>query len=122
MTDRVFITGTAGFIGFHLAKLLLAGGKAVHGHDGITDYYDTRLKCHRHTMLHEQERFTSTDLIAAVPGGPETAVGGDSLSPVARFRVVNIGNSDKVGFLDFVEAIKTELGVKSIHNYPYADR
>jgi len=56
-------------------------------------------------------------LIDAVPGGPETAVEGDSLSPAAPFRVVNIGNSDKIRLLDFVEAIEDELGKKAIRNY-----
>ena len=37
---RILITGTAGFIGFHLAKLLLHEGFVVHGYDGMTDYYD----------------------------------------------------------------------------------
>ncbi len=35
---RLFITGTAGFIGFHLARPLLAEGHVVHGYDGLTDY------------------------------------------------------------------------------------
>ncbi len=39
---RVLITGTAGFIWFHLAKLLLAEGFIVHGCDGMTDYYDAQ--------------------------------------------------------------------------------
>ena len=56
-------------------------------------------------------------LIDAVPGGPETAVEGDSLSPAAPFRVVNIGNSDKVRLLDFVDAIEEEIGEKAIRNY-----
>lgn len=56
-------------------------------------------------------------LIDAVPGGPETRVAGDSLSPVAPFRVVNIGNSDKVRLLDFVEAIESALGREAIRNY-----
>lgn len=56
-------------------------------------------------------------LIDAVPGGPETAVNGDNLSPVAPFRVVNIGNSDKVRLLDFIEAIEKQLGRKAIRNY-----
>lgn len=34
---KVLITGTAGFFGFHLAKLLLAEGIRVHGFDGMTD-------------------------------------------------------------------------------------
>ena len=53
---RVLITGTAGFIGFHLARLLLAEGFRVHGYDGMTDYYDVRLKQRRHAMLEDQAR------------------------------------------------------------------
>ena len=52
-----------------------------------------------------------------VPGGPETAVVGDSLSPVAPFRVTNIGNSNRVRLMDFVAAIETELGIQAIRNY-----
>ena len=56
-------------------------------------------------------------LIDAVPGGQDTAVEGDSLSSAAPFRVVNIGNSDKIRLLDFIEAIEEELGQKAIRNY-----
>ena len=61
MTQRVFITGSAGFIGYHLAKLLLANGHKVGGYDGMTDYYDVRLKQHRHTMLNQHEAFSATE-------------------------------------------------------------
>jgi len=42
--SKILITGTAGFIGFHLAKRLLERGDTVVGIDNINDYYDTRLK------------------------------------------------------------------------------
>ena len=60
MTKRVFITGSAGFIGYHLAKLLLEQGHEVWGYDGMTDYYDVRLKQRRHEMLNQHEGFSST--------------------------------------------------------------
>ena len=58
---RVLITGTAGFIGFHLAKLLLAEGFRVHGYDGMTDYYDVTLKQRRHAMLLQNGAFSATE-------------------------------------------------------------
>ena len=58
-------------------------------------------------------------LIDVVPVSPKDGVvpEGDSLSPVAPYRVVNIGNSDKVRLLDFVEAIEDCLGQKAERNY-----
>ena len=41
---KILITGTAGFIGFHLAKHLLERGDTVVGIDNINDYYDVNLK------------------------------------------------------------------------------
>ena len=41
---RVLVTGAAGFIGFHVARALLARGDAVMGFDNVNDYYDPRLK------------------------------------------------------------------------------
>ena len=56
----ILITGTAGFIGFHLAKLLLEEGFTIHGYDGITDYYDVNLKKARHEILSKYPNFSST--------------------------------------------------------------
>lgn len=54
---RVLVTGSAGFIGFHLSRLLLAQGAEVQGYDGMTDYYDVTLKQRRHALLTEHPRF-----------------------------------------------------------------
>ena len=58
---RVLITGTAGFIGFHLARLLLKEGFQVHGYDGMTDYYDVTLKERRHGQLFQNPGFSATE-------------------------------------------------------------
>lgn len=58
---RVLVTGTAGFIGFHLARLLLDDGFRVHGFDGMTDYYDVSLKARRHQMLMQNPGFSKTE-------------------------------------------------------------
>jgi UDP-glucuronate 4-epimerase len=56
---RFLITGTAGFIGFHLAKRLLADGHEVQGIDALTPYYDVELKKRRHAVLAGSNRFTA---------------------------------------------------------------
>ena len=59
-------------------------------------------------------------LIDSVPERPESAdqiEEGDSRSPVASFRFVNIGNSTSVRLLDFVDAIEESLGVPVTRNF-----
>lgn len=56
---RFLITGTAGFIGFNLAKRLLADGHEVQGVDALTPYYDVELKKKRHAVLAGSNRFTA---------------------------------------------------------------
>lgn len=52
---KILITGTAGFIGFHLSKKLLDQGYDIVGLDNINDYYDVNLKTDRlkETGIHE---------------------------------------------------------------------
>ena len=57
MTGKVLITGAAGFIGFHLARRLLADGWQVIGFDGMTAYYDPALKQARLDILQAQPGF-----------------------------------------------------------------
>ena len=60
----IFITGTAGFIGFHLARRLLDDGHAVFGLDNFNDYYSVQLKLDRHAQLekHPNYRWLKADL------------------------------------------------------------
>ncbi len=57
------------------------------------------------------------DAVPPLPAERSESIRGDSLSPVAPFRVVNIGNSEKVRLLDYIEAIEQALGVEAIRNY-----
>nr|WP_295891839.1 NAD-dependent epimerase/dehydratase family protein [uncultured Devosia sp.] len=54
---KILVTGTAGFIGFHLARRLLAEGHVVTGYDGITEYYDPALKQARLALLAREPGF-----------------------------------------------------------------
>jgi UDP-glucuronate 4-epimerase len=68
-SSRILITGTAGFIGFHLAKRLLDAGHQVFGIDNFNDYYAVQLKLDRHAQLESREgyawrRADLTDLAA----------------------------------------------------------
>ena len=57
--NKILITGTSGFIGFHLAKLLLDSHYTVIGIDGMTNYYDVNLKKEREQILKKNENFLS---------------------------------------------------------------
>lgn len=56
--QTALITGSAGFIGYHLAARLLAAGWQVVGLDCLSPYYDVTLKERRHAMLADNPRFT----------------------------------------------------------------
>jgi UDP-glucuronate 4-epimerase len=59
MTDQaILVTGAAGFIGFHVARQLLAEGRSVVGLDNLNSYYDPALKQARLSLLGNERRFS----------------------------------------------------------------
>jgi UDP-glucuronate 4-epimerase len=57
---KIFITGSSGFIGFHLSKKLLDKGHSVHGFDSMNKYYDIKLKKNRYQILNKYKKFSFT--------------------------------------------------------------
>jgi len=58
-TKVALITGSAGFIGFHICKKLLDEGYRVIGLDSLSDYYDVTLKKNREKILSKSPNFKS---------------------------------------------------------------
>ena len=56
--SKIIVTGSAGFIGFHLSKSLLNKGYEVIGIDNMNNYYDVELKKSRLNQLNEIKHFT----------------------------------------------------------------
>ena len=114
---KVFITGTAGFVGFHLARRMLADGHVVLGLDGFTDYYDVNLKQRRHAMLAAStqfsaviERLENRERIAQIVAGfePEVVV---HLAAQAGVRAsiadpLDFVGSNVVGTMHLLEALR----------------
>lgn len=64
MTEKILVTGAAGFIGYHVCDRLLKDGATVVGLDDLNDYYSVKLKKTRLSRLqrHENFRFIKADL------------------------------------------------------------
>lgn len=135
---KVLVTGTAGFIGFHLAKKLLERGDKVVGLDNINDYYDVNLKYSRLEELgikrddikenqlvastDKKHKFIKTDLvdIETVQKLFETekfdAVCNLAAQAGIRYSLENPHayiNSNVVGFMNILEACRHN-GVKNL--------
>ena len=80
--NKTLITGAAGFIGFHLARRLLAQGDQVCAIDNMNDYYDINLKKDRLKLLEGQKNFTfiKADIADRTPNGGQIS----NLSPCQR--------------------------------------
>lgn len=68
---KIMVTGTAGFIGNHLALRLLERGDEVIGIDNLNDYYDVNLKLSRLARIQDHPGFTDVRLDLADRAGME---------------------------------------------------
>ena len=83
---KILVTGTAGFIGYHLAKKLLERGDEVVGLDNINDYYDVNLKYARLEELGIKKSLIVADTLPAV----------STKYPQHKFIKVNLENTQAI--------------------------
>ncbi|MEA3263314.1 MAG: GDP-mannose 4,6-dehydratase [Pseudomonadota bacterium] len=85
---RILVTGAAGFIGFHLIRLLTARGDSVVGIDNLNDYYSVALKRDRLAALAAEagDRFTFHQVDFADMAALNAALAGEQID-----RVVHLG-------------------------------
>ena len=114
---KVLVTGSAGFIGFHLAQKLLERGDEVVGIDNLNDYYDVNLKYARLERL-------GIDKEALMEGGEEAA---SSKYPGRhRFMAMDLADTEKMMALfeaekfDAVCNLAAQAGVRYSLENPHA--
>ena len=115
---QILVTGSAGFIGFHLCKRLLAAGHSVIGIDNFNDYYDVNLKKDRSKILHASDNYHEfTGDIADVDSIWKTFVDFQNIDIVVnlaaqagvRYSLTNPQayiDSNVTGFVNILEIIK----------------
>jgi UDP-glucuronate 4-epimerase len=103
--SKILITGTAGFIGFHLANKLMAAGHTITGIDNINDYYDPQLKYDR---LRASGFNINPDTRTPKESGGEAEATGDNLlgvtSTKGNYRFCQIDLADKAALMQLFEA------------------
>ncbi|GAB6193746.1 NAD-dependent epimerase [Desulfocastanea catecholica] len=121
---KILITGSAGFIGAHLTKKLIAGGAEVVGLDNLNDYYDPQLKKARMAALAEGSRFSHVNIDLADRKAVENLFQEHSFDAVVnlaaqagvRYSLINphsYVDTNIVGFVNVLEGCR-HSGVKHL--------
>lgn len=109
---KILLTGSAGFIGFHLAEFLLRGGAEVVGFDVVNDYYEPDLKWNRLKELGIYENIAEGELIQS--------------TTYPSFRFIRMQLEDELGVMrlfeqegfDIVIHLAAQAGVRYSLTFP----
>jgi UDP-glucuronate 4-epimerase len=114
--QHIFLTGVAGFIGFHVANALLDQGVAVTGVDNLNDYYPVALKRDRLALLGQREGFRFIELDIADHAALKAAAPADIDAVIhlaaqagVRYSIENpfaYAQSNLVGHLSVLEMVR----------------
>ncbi|MDR0504040.1 MAG: NAD-dependent epimerase/dehydratase family protein [Treponema sp.] len=112
---KILVTGTAGFIGFHLAEKLVSLGHSVIGIDNINDYYDVNLKYARldHSGIKREEIVYGEKIASASLPGYSFI----KLDLNDRENIFNLFNEEK---FDCVCNLAAQAGVRYSLENPYS--
>ena len=118
----IFVTGAAGFIGFHLSKKLLDEGFEVKGFDSLNNYYDINLKEARLNYLKQHKNFSFTkgnlednELLSNVIDNNIDTIYHLAAQAGVRYSLSNptsYVDSNLLGFVNLMETIKFTESVK----------